>query len=83
MFHNVLKGIKPVIPKIAISAVCAHIVGSMIITSFGLYVYYHTPMKTLFMRVPIYLLTSAAETVIISALMSSKAFMRELEKVRR
>ena len=84
VFNYALKGIrKSVIPKIAVSTVAAHIIGSMIITSLGLYLYYHTPQEQLMMRVPIYLITAAIETAIISVLMSNKAFMNELEKVRR
>ena len=84
MFHHVLKGMKKSsVPKVAISDLAAHIIGSMIITSFGLYLYYHTPLQQLAMRVPVYLLTSAAETAIISVLVTNKAFMSELEKLKR
>lgn len=84
MFHKALKGIdKALLPKIALSTLAAHAVGSMLITSFGLFVYYHTPMQTLALRVPIYTITAAVETAVIFILMSNKAFMNELERIRR
>ena len=84
MFHYALKPIKKaLLPKIAISTVTAHAIGSMIITSLGLYVYYHTPFETLILRVPIYLITAAAETAVIYLMLKNKAFSSELDKVRR
>ena len=46
LFHYALRPMKNyLLPKIAISTVAAHAVGSMLITSFGLYAYYHTPLR--------------------------------------
>ncbi|MBO4492890.1 MAG: folate family ECF transporter S component [Ruminococcus sp.] len=84
VFHYALRPIKNhLLPRIAISTVAAHIVGSMLITSFGLYAYYHTPFQTLILRVPIYLITAALETAVIYLMLKNKAFSAELEKVRR
>jgi ECF transporter S component (folate family) len=84
MFHYALKPMKKVLlPKIAISTVAAHAVGSMLITSIGLYAYYHTPFETLILRVPIYLITAAVETAVIYLMLKNKAFSSELDKVRR
>ena len=83
MFHHVLSPMKSVLPKIALSAVTAHVIGSMIITSLGLYAYYHTPFETLILRVPIYLITAALETAVIYLMLKNKAFTAELDKVRR
>ncbi|MBR1824501.1 MAG: folate family ECF transporter S component [Ruminococcus sp.] len=84
MFHNVLGGMKKNSPvRVALSTFPAHIFGSMIIISFGLYVYYHTPLPQLLVRIPIYLITSAIETVIISVLLRNKLFVSELEKVQK
>ena len=84
MFHYALKPIKKVLlPKIAISTVTGHAIGSMLITSLGLYVYYHTPFETLILRVPIYLITAAIETAVIYLMLKNKAFSAELDKVRR
>ena len=84
MFHYVLSPVKSVLlPKIAVSTVIAHVIGSMIITSIGLYAYYHTPFETLILRVPIYLITAALETAIIYLMLKNRAFNAELDKVRR
>ena len=83
MFHHVLSPMKNVLPKIALATVTAHVIGSMIITSLGLYAYYHTPFETLILRVPIYLITAALETAIIYLMLKNRAFTAELEKVRK
>lgn len=84
MFHHILSPMKSVLlPKIALSTVAAHVIGSMIITSLGLYAYYHTPFETLILRVPIYLITAALETAVIYLMLKNKAFTAELDKVRR
>lgn len=59
----------------------AHIIGSMLIKSIGLYVYYHTPMEVLMCRIPIYTAITLLESIIISALLINKAFFNQLEKV--
>lgn len=84
VYHYALRAVKSVIlPKIALATLAGHIVGSMLITSFGLYVYYHSPMETLILRVPIYLITAVVETAVIYLMLRNKAFYTELEKVRR
>ncbi len=84
MYHKVLAGMdKSLLPRIALSTVTAHAVGSMLIKSVGMFVYFHTPMQTLVLRVPIYIVTAAVETAIIYFLMRNKGFMTELERIRR
>ena len=84
VYHFALRGVKnALLPKVAASTVTAHAIGSMIITSIGLYVYYHTPFETLLLRVPIYLITAAIETAVIYLMLKNKAFTAELNKVRR
>lgn len=51
-----------------------HIVASMLVKSFGLYLYYQTPPAVLALRVPIYLATACLESVIVRALLRSPAF---------
>ena len=83
MFHYMLRPMKSVLlPKIALSTITAHAVGSMLITSLGLYAYYHTPFETLILRVPIYLITAVIETAVIYLMLKNKAFAAELGKVR-
>ena len=83
VYHYALRSVKnALLPKVAASTVTAHAIGSMIITSIGLYVYYHTPFETLLFRVPIYLITAAIETTVIYLMLKNKAFTAELNKVR-
>ena len=51
--------------KFAISIMTAHIIGSMIVKSIGLYVYYHYDISILLLRVPLYLVIGSLETTII------------------
>ena len=84
VFHYALHAVKnALLPKVAIFTVVSHIIGSMIITSIGLYVYYHSPFETLILRVPIYLITAAFETAIIYLMLKNRAFTSELDKIRK
>lgn len=71
------------LPNIAISTFASHIVGSMIVKTIGLYIYYPNARVTLPWRVPIYLITSVAETALIFSLLKSKAFIAAFEKVKK
>lgn len=61
--------------------ISAHIVGSMIIKSIGLYAYYHTPMEVLAWRIPTYIAIGLCEFAIIAMLLSNRAFKNQLDKV--
>lgn len=65
----------------AFSIAAAHIIGSVIIKSIGLYVYFHTPIEVLAMRIPTYIGTGLAEFIIITLLMKNKGFMSLLRKI--
>ena len=67
--------------RVLVSVMSAHILGSMIVKSAGMMLYFHTPMSVILWRIPIYLIIGTAETVIISSLLSNRAFRAELEKV--
>lgn len=69
--------------RVAASVMSAHILGSMIVKSVGLVLYYHTKMAVIAWRVPLYILIGTAETIAIYTLLSNKAFMAELEKVMK
>lgn len=69
--------------KLIMSVLPAHVFGSMIVKSIGLYLWYGTPMKVLLIRVPIYLITSAAEILIIYTLMRNKSFMEQMKRMRK
>ena len=83
-YHYLFGGMKKMLlPKVALSALLAHMVGSMCIISIGLYVYYKTPFETLALRVPIYTITAALETAVIYLMLKNRAFTAQLEKIKR
>lgn len=52
--------------RLYLSVTAAHLFGSLLIKSLGIYLYYSTPPQTLVMRVPIYLVTGILEFIILS-----------------
>lgn len=64
--------------RLILSVGVAHVVGSMVIKSIGLYVYYHYAVPVLLLRVPIYLVIGSLETLILYTLSESKAFKSQL-----
>lgn len=66
-----------------ISVSSAHLIGSVIVKSLGLYVYYGTPMAVLVWRVPTYIIISTLEIIIIYRLLKNKGFVNQIEKVRK
>lgn len=69
--------------KLLTSVMSAHVVGSMIVKSIGLMAVYHTPMKVIAWRVPIYIIIGIVETIAVHTLLRNKAFKTELEKVMK
>lgn len=67
--------------NIAVSIAVAHIVGSILIKSVGLYIYFGTPLEVLAFRIPTYIATGAIEFVIITLLLKNKAFSTQLSKI--
>lgn len=67
--------------NVVASVSLAHIIGSMIIKTIGLYVYYGTPFKVLVWRVPVYLITIVAESFIIYTLVRNKALASHIERM--
>ena len=65
----------------ACAVAAGHIIGSMIIKSIGLYVYYHTPFEVLILRVPLYTGIGIVEFYIIYLLLKNKAFSSQLERM--
>lgn len=64
-----------------IATVCAHVVGSMIIKSVGMAVYYDLGFGVLWVRIPLYVCIAAAEGALMAVLANSRAFIREREKL--
>ena len=65
------------------SVYAAHMVGSMVIKSIGMAVYYATPMAVLLIRVPVYLVVGALEGAIILLLAKNKLFTGELRRLQK
>ncbi len=71
--------LRPIAVILAVAA--AHIVGSMVVKSVGMAVYYATPLPALLWRVPIYIATGALEAPLLILLARSKVFMGELNRL--
>jgi len=63
------------------SVMAGHIIGSMLIKSIGMFLYFHTPFQTLLFRVPLYAGIGLLETYIITLLLKDKAFSAQLERM--
>ncbi|MBR1384396.1 MAG: folate family ECF transporter S component [Ruminococcus sp.] len=73
---------RKMLPNIIASVYSAHILGSMIIKSIGLAMWYNTPVKLLLLRVPIYIVTGFCEIIIIYALFRSKGFRVQFDRIK-
>ena len=78
--HCILKK-KHSFPAIIGSVLPAHAIGSMIIKSIGMFIFFHTPIQVLALRVPIYIVTGLLETYIIYLLLKNKAFSEQVERM--
>ena len=61
-----------------VAAISAHIVGSMIIKSIGMHVYYGTPFSVLALRIPVYTVNSLVEAFLVTVLLSRKEILKLL-----
>lgn len=68
-------------PLVYMPVMAAHTVGSMLIKSIGMAVYYSAPLSTLVWRIPLYLVIGGLEGLIILLLMKNKMFSGELNKL--
>jgi ECF transporter S component (folate family) len=68
--------------RLIVAIAAAHIIGSMLIKSVGLYVYYHYAVALLLLRVPLYIVIGSAEAFIIYSLSENTAFQQQLQKMR-
>lgn len=73
----------PPLPRTALSVLSAHIAGSMIIKSIGMYIYFNTPVQVLLLRIPLYIGIGILEFYIIHLLLKNKAFSEQLERVKK
>ncbi len=68
--------------KVFASVAFAHVIGSMIIKSFGLFLWYNYELPVLLLRIPLYIIIGTVEGYVTYLLMKNKAFLRQLEKIR-
>ncbi|MCC8068586.1 MAG: folate family ECF transporter S component [Ruminococcus sp.] len=68
--------------RLILSVGTAHIIGSVIVKSVGLYVYYHYAIPILLLRIPLYVLISIAEIFILHSLSKNRLFMENLESLK-
>ena len=65
------------------SVMTAHVVGSMIIKSTGLMLYYHYTLAGVAPRVPLYICIGIAESTLILLLLKNKAFAAQIERLNQ
>ena len=68
--------------RLAASVGAAHVIGSMILKSIGLRIYFGYPLQMVALRVPLYIVIGCAEGYIIYLLLRNKAFGRQLERMK-
>ncbi len=73
----------PKLMSVIASVSSSHIIGSIMIKSIGLRLYYGTPYSVLAWRIPTYVAIGIIEVIIIFTLTSNKAFSAQLDKLRR
>lgn len=69
--------------SIPIAVAVSHLLGSVLIKSLGIYLWYGTPLAVLWLRIPIYLFTGAAEAYLLFLLFKSRAIRAYVEGVYR
>ena len=63
------------------SVMSGHAIGSMLIKSIGMFIYFHTPIQILVLRVPLYVGIGLFETYIITLLLKNRSFSAQLERM--
>ena len=63
-------------PRLWLAVASAHTVGSLIIKSIGIYVFYATPLPTLALRIPIYLITGTIECILLYLILKNKGLRK-------
>ena len=67
--------------RTVLSVSSAHLIGSVIVKTIGLYLYYKTPFTVLAWRIPTYIIITVLECFIIYRLMKNRAFTNQIESV--
>ena len=67
--------------RIFLPVYAAHIVGSMLVKTIGMMVYYDTPVGIFLVRVPLYVVIAVLEGYLLMLLFRSKTFVGELNRI--
>ena len=67
--------------RIFLPVYAAHIVGSMVVKTIGMMVYYGTPPEIFYVRVPLYLVIALLEGYLLMLLFRSKTFTGEINRM--
>lgn len=82
LIYRKTAGMKPNL-RLALAVGTAHVIGSMVIKSIGLRLYFGYPLQLVALRVPLYIMIGCAEGYLIHLLMKNRAFSRQLERMRK
>lgn len=66
-------------PYLWLAVTAGHTVGSLLIKSIGIYVFYATPLPTLALRIPIYLIMGVAEFTVLALLLRNKGLRKIMQ----
>lgn len=64
--------------RLFISVFAAHITGNILIKSYGLWLYYHSPLPMLAVRIPLYITIAAIEYILLGLLLRSRGIKKVL-----
>ncbi len=67
--------------RVFIPVMAAHLVGSMVVKTVGMMVYYGTPPQIFFVRIPLYLAIGLLEGYLVMLLYRNKTFIGELNRI--
>lgn len=71
----------PPLPRLVLSVYSGHIIGSMIVKSIAMHIWFGRQWVELIFRVPTYLIIGAVEIGLIYILMKNKAFVGQLDRI--
>ena len=81
IFHAAKKLPLPI--KTALSVISAHLIGSVLIKSLGLVIYYSLPFAaTVLWRILNYVIVGAVETILLVYLLKSKLLFTQIQKIK-
>lgn len=71
----------PSLPRLVLSVYGGHIIGSMIVKSIAMHIWFGQPWSLLVFRVPTYIIIGAVEIGLICLLVKNRAFVGQIERI--